>query len=499
MMKGRQMERQETMKRGCILAAVAALALLSWSAGTLADSLRNSTMGNVFIAQIDEDSQLNPYDYGRNPGYLFYDFAGNWNRFSANVTHETGTLKRPLDPRTIDDLFGQFAGRKQLGSRQVVWGQFRYDRFEQRDLFRSLELDPYNDPFFLTDTTSGNTTYYGPSIRVDYSLRLSSKVSFGAGLDYDISTGLKDYYTRPQIVHNYFKGNFGLIMQPTPKWILGLIARPIRLQNRTEFDKTDEGFDNLIKRYAGDEIYEIRTFESYTIRELLWGVEFDMQNFYVTDRVKVGTILTYGLSQNKIKYNVSFPEEIGFWQDRSYGLKFLARYTPAGSPLVLGLSGEASNGEGWAKRPRFDNVLLFDNPIKLRSIGAGASYAFNSLGLVLTGEYVLNGYKIEADDFGANEFPKVDITQNIGRLGAEYRAFNVYSIRAGVEVTDYPIDRWLKLPANMTRYRFTGGLGYNLHFWSIEAEFGYETSVRDGLDGERRDLSGILWFTRSEE
>jgi hypothetical protein len=493
------MNRDDMMKRACALAAVAALALLSGSAGARADYLRNSTMGNVFIAQIDEDSQLNPYDYGRNPAYLFWDFQGDYNRFAADFSHESGTLKRPLDPKMIDDVNGAFMGRKKLGNNQVVWGSFTYDRFEQRDMYRAIEFDPYNDPFYLTDTTTGNTTYYGPSIKVDYTLRLNSKVAIGGGLDYDISTGLKDYFTRPQIVHNYFKGNIGVIVQPVPKWTVGVIARPIRLQNRTEFDKTDEGFDNLIKRYAGDKIYEIRTFESYTIRELLWGVEFDLQNFYTTDRVKVGTIFTYGLSQNRIKYNLSFPEEIGFWQDQSYGFKFLARYTPAGTPLVLGLSGEATNGEGWAKRPRFDNVLLFNNPTKLRSIGAGASYTFASLGLVLTGEYVLNGWKIEADDFGATEFPKVDITQNIGRLGAEYRAFNVYSIRAGVEVTDYPIDRWLKLPANMTQYRFTGGLAYNVHFWTIEGELGYERSVKDNTNGDRSDLSGILWFTRSME
>ena len=487
------------MKKALVFAAAAALALVAWSAGTFADSLRNSTMGNVFIAQVDEDSQLNPYDYGRNPGYLFYDFAGAWNRFAATFSHETGTLKRPLDPRTLDDLFGAFIGQRKLSANQVVWGSFRYDRLQQRDMYRSIEFDPYNDPFYLTDTTIGNTTYYGPSIKVDYALRLSPKFTIGAGLDYDISTGLKDYYTRPQIVHNFFRGNFGVIVEPIPQWLFGFMVRPIRLQNRTEFQKTDEGFDNLIKRYAGAGIYEIRTFESYTIRELLWGIELDMQNFYMTDRVKVGTIFTYGLTQNKIKYNISFPEEIGFFQDQTYGLKFLARYTPAGSALVLGLAGEASNGAAWAKRPRFDNVLLFDNPVKLRSIGAGASYAFNSIGLVLTGEYVLSGYRIEADDFGANKFPKVDITQNIGRLGAEYRAFNVYSIRGGVEVTDFPIDRWLQLPANMTRYRFTGGLGYNVHLWSIEAEFGYERSVKDGFDGERSELSGILWFTRSED
>jgi hypothetical protein len=497
-MKRRSMKKRRMMRSRYVTGVMIAVATLSWGVCVFADGLRNSTMGNCSIAQIDEDNQLNPYDYGRNPAYLIYDFTSAWNRFVLDVDRTTGTLKRPYDALTVDDLYGGFVGQKRLASQQVAWGSFRYERFEQRDLSRAIELDPYNDPFFLTDTTTGDFTYYGPSTSVDYSIRLTPRLSFGAGFDYDISTGLKDYYTRPQIIHNYFRGNIGFLVTPANRWLVGLIARPIRLQNRTEFDKTDEGFDNLIRRYSGDGIYEIRTFQSYTIRELLWGVELDLQNFYMGDIFSVGSILSYELNQSKIKYNLTFPEETGLWQDESYGFKFLARYTPRETPFVLGLSGELSNGDGWAKRPRFNDVLLFDNPSKLRSVGAGASYAMRDVGLVVTAEYVLNGYTIEANDYGANYFVKRDITQNVGRVGVEYKAYNVYSLRGGVEVTDYPLDRWLKLPPNMTRYRFTAGFGYGWHLWNIEGEFRYDRSVSDVLDGERRDLSGILWFTRSE-
>jgi len=490
------MKRQRTIRGQFAFAMI--LVLLSWGAIAHADSLRSSTMGNCFIAQIDEDSGLNPYDYGRNPAYLIYDFTGAWNRFILSFDHTTGDLKRPYDAGTVQDVYAGFVGQKKLSDRQVAWGSFRYGQLRQEKLTRAIEIDPYNDPFYLTDTTTADITYYGPSMKVDYSLRISPKLSFGAGFDYDISTGLKDYYTRPQIIHNYFKGSIGFLYQPGPKWRIGVIGRPIRMQNRTEFDKTDEGFDNLIRRYSGDGIYEIRTFQGYTIRELLWGGEFDVQGFYSGERLTVGTIATYCMAQNKIKYNLTYPEETGFWQDQSWGVKLLARYAAPGSPLVLGLSGEMSKGAAWAKRPRFDDVLLYDNPTRLGSVGAGASYSFRDLGLVVSSEYVLNAYNIEADDYGANKFPKVDITQNIGRLGIEYSAYNVYAVRAGIEVTDYPIDRWLKLPPNMTRYRATCGLGYTWHFWNIEGEFRYDRSTKEGFDGERRDLSGVLWFTRSQ-
>jgi hypothetical protein len=165
---------------------------------------------------------------------------------------------------------------------------------------------------------------------------------------------------------------------------------------------------------------------------------------------------------------------------------------------MVGLTGEALNGDGWARRPEFVNLLLYDNPIKLRSLGAGASYLVRRLGLTLSGDYVLNAYDIEVDDFGANSFEHRIFTQNIGRFGLEYSAYNVFAVRGGVEVTDYLVDRFLKLPANTDRYRFTAGGSYSWHLWQIEAQLLYARNTREDDDRTRRDLSGIVWFTRSE-
>jgi len=463
----------------------------------IADEIRISTLGNCSIALVDRDNQLNPYDFGRNPAYLLSDFEEAWMRFSVSVAEEHGDLRRPYDPHLVNRGFMAFEGRKRLSDRQATAGSFHYEKLRQREQWHSLELDQYNDPFYLTDLTTGDITYWGPAMSADYSLRLSSKAAIGAGFDYEISTGLKDHYTRPQVEHNYARGNIGLLVQPRGAWHLGLIVRPMRLQNRTNFEKADEGYDNIIRRYSGDGIYEIRSFSSYTLNEIMTGVELGVQNFVLTDRVKVGTIFSYGYAENSIRYNLTFPEEVGYWQDETYDFRLLARYAPEGMPLIFGISGRSMKGDGWARRPRYDNVLLYDNPVRLRSAGAGANYLIRSIRLQISAEYICNAYNIEANDYGANSFRKQEFTQNVGRLGVEYAAYNVFSVRGGVEVTDYIVDRWLKLPANTDRYRVTAGGSYTWHMWQIEAQLLYARSTKESDDRERRDLSGILWFTRS--
>ncbi|MFA4947113.1 MAG: DUF6850 family outer membrane beta-barrel protein [Candidatus Krumholzibacteriia bacterium] len=492
------MERCFTVKSCCMLGAVSAILLAAWTPPARTDEIRTAAMGNCSIALEDRDNQLNPYDFGRNPAYLGSDFDRAWIRFLFSIDEQKGDLKRPFDPHLLNNAFVEFEGRKRLSDRQAAAGSFRYDRLWQREQWHSLELDQYNDPFYLTDLTTGDIKYWGPAVSVDYSLQLSPKAAIGAGFDYEISTGLKDYYTRPQIEHNYAMGNLGLILQPRKEWQLGFIMRPTRLQNRTTFDGTNENKDLTIRRYYGEGIYDIRSFNTYSMNEIMHGLEIGVQNFVTTDRVKVGTIFSYGYTENTILGKTSPPEEIGYWQDKTLDFNLIARYTPESVPLVLGVSGRSMNRDGWAKRPRFEDVILFDNPTQLRSVGAGASYTIQPAGLTVAVDYVLNSYDIEANDYGANNFRAQEFIQNIGRLGVEYAAYNVYSFRGGVEVTDYVADRWLKLPVNTDRYRFTAGGSYAWHLWQVDAMIVYGRDTQNDTDARRRDLGGIVWFTHLE-
>lgn len=492
------MERCCTVKTFGLVAAVSAVLLAAWAPPAKCDEIRTSAMGNCSIALEDPDNQINPYDYGRNPAYLGLDFERAWIRYAFSVSEQKGDLRRPYDPHLLNTTFAEFKGRKHLSDRQAVAGSFRYERLWQREQWHSLEIDPYNDPFYLTDLTTGDITHWGPLMSADYSLRLSPQASIGAGFDYGISTGLKDYYTKPQIEHNYARGSVGLLLQPRTEWHFGLIARPMRLQNRTSFDGTNENRDLIIHRYYGDGIYDIRTFSSYSMIEKMWGMGIDVQNFVTTDRVKVGTIFTYDYAENKLEGKTSPPEQIGYWQDKTLDFRFLARYTPENTPLVLGVNGRSMNVSGWANRPKFEGVVLFDNPIQLRSLGAGASYTIRPAGLTVAADYVLNSYDIEANDYGANDFRSQEFIQNVGKLGVEYAAYNVFSVRGGVEVTDYVADRWLKLPVNTDRYRFTAGGSYAWHLWQVDAMIAYGRDTQNDTDAGRRDLGGMVWLTHLE-
>lgn len=428
-MKREWMERRSTVRISSTIAVVLALLLAAWPRPAAADEIRTQAMGNCQIALEDGDNQVNPYDYGRNPAYLALDFERSWIKYIFSIDEKQGDLRRPYDAHLLNTTYVEFEGRIRLGERQAMSGSFRYERLWQREQWHSLEYDPYNDPFYLTDLTTGDITYWGPVMSADYSLRLSPKASIGAAFDYGISTGLKDYYTKPQVEHNYAKGSIGLLLTPRKEWDFGVIVRPMRLQNRTSFDGTNENRDLIIHRYYGDGIYDIRSFSSYSMTEKLTGIDVDVQNFVTTDRVKVGTIVSYSYAENNIEAKTSPPDQIGYWQDKKLDFSFLARYAPPGAPLTLGVNGRAMNVSGWANRPKFEGVVLFDNPIQLRSIGAGASWTMQPTGLTVAADYILNSYDIEANDYGANDFRSQEFIQNVGRLGVEYAAYNVFSIR----------------------------------------------------------------------
>ncbi|MBD3179905.1 MAG: hypothetical protein GF417_10045 [Candidatus Latescibacteria bacterium] len=480
--------------RGCLtVLAVALFALIFIPAR--GNELRLSTMGNCGIALYDQDNQINPFDYGYNPAYLLMDYQREWIRFTAGVQEESGDLKRKYDPYLTNNLFAGFSGIKRLGERHVTSGSVTYKRYNAREIYHSIEIDQYNDPFYLTDLTTGDFEYYGPSLLASYSLMLRDNLHIGAGLEYDISTGLKQEYTRPEIVHNYLKATLGMVYQHSSGYMFGLTLSPIRNRNRTNFDKTDEGYDNIINRYSGEGIYEVRSFSSKQISEVEWGGEVTVQNFYLGKHLKLGSILTYALHQTESRYDAFERALMSFWETERFDFRFLGRYTPEGLPLTLGLTGRVMSNDGWAKRPEYDDVLLYDNPYQMASIGGGFSYLIRRLNLTATADYIMNSYQIEANDYGASLFREAEVVQNIGRVGLEYSLYGLHSVRLGFEVIDYPIDRWLKLPANMDSYRVTGGFGYQFGYWNIEMELMYSDRTRDGISDSRQGLSGIMWFT----
>ena len=413
------------------------------------DGIRIESLANARLALEDRDNQINPYDFGRNSAWLHNDYEFRYLRFNTSLYETSGDLRREYDPNLVNNLFIGVEGNKQLSDRQTVKGYIDYQHLRDREVYRNLEMDQYNDPFYLNDQTTGDFDYYGPRTSIDWGIRLVEDLWLGAGLDYNLSTGLKQTYTRPEIVHNYAQAILGLAWKPAGKWVLGLAYRPTRNQNRTKFAKPDEGYDNVIQGYSGDEIYEVRAFSSYTIGEVTYAHNLDLQGFYMGDDFKAGLNVRGGFSETDVKYNASRQYPKGHWEENLIDAELRGRWTPAGKPLAVGFSAQYLMNDGWGVRPDYSDVLLYDNPYAMYSAGLGLSYWIRSIDLLLIGEYTARQYDIEVWDNGADLYRKADHLSQIARVAVEKNISNVYSFRAGYEYTDYPIDRWIKLPRNI--------------------------------------------------
>jgi hypothetical protein len=217
----------------------------------------------------------------------------------------------------------------------------------------------------------------------------------------------------------------------------------------------------------------------------------------MTERLQLGAVLKYGLHETVIDYGTTKREHHGFWQRTTYDLELISRYTPKGSPLTMGLRGRVMRDDGWAKRPEYDNVLLYDNPLRLESVGGGVTLRLPSGGPLLAAEYVMNHYQITVHDYGAQLHRSADVVQHVARLGMEYDLFGLHSLRAGVEAKDFLIDRQLLTPPNVDRYRFSGGFRYRTGYWDIETQLVYDYYTQSVHELERSGLGFIVWFSHN--
>jgi hypothetical protein len=228
---------------------------------------------------------------------------------------------------------------------------------------------------------------------------------------------------------------------------------------------------------------------------LSYGIESGLQVFLMTGPWQVGAKASYALEENDIHYGTTRRHHEGIWQNTKYKAEIVSRYTPSGSPLTLGVRGRVLREDGWAKRPQFDEVLLYDNPLNMESIGGGLTLRVPGTGLLLGSEYILNHYDVKVEDHGAQVYRRADVIQNVGRLGVEYDLFELHSLRAGAEIVDFVIDRQLVMPPNVDRYRFSAGFRYRTGYWDIESQFIYEYYTQSAADLDRNGVGVIVWFS----
>ncbi len=182
----------------------------TFSAGAQTTRVRTLSMGGLCLAVPDTDNQLNFYDFGGNPAGLQSDQKFRWMRVYLNADNHWGGYRRLYEPSDEQNYSLSFEGVKALNPRETFWGRITYSGDYPHGVYRSLEKQPYSKNFILTDTTTGNYWYNGPSIQTIYSRKLPQNFALGLRFNYKVQMGLKDVYTKVESIQREIFPGIGL-------------------------------------------------------------------------------------------------------------------------------------------------------------------------------------------------------------------------------------------------------------------------------------------------
>ncbi len=433
--------------------------------------VRLHSLGNTRLAILDEDNNLNLYDYGNNPAFLVYDEPDEWLKFYSNGGYYHSSLRRKYDPEMEQNLSFAFEGLKRLGQQQAIWGRVDYQFDRKFHVFRALEENPYNDPLLLADTTTGNFYNDGPAIQFRYHYQPFRKIGFGAEVNYVISSGIKKQYTRPRTIHRNFELKLAFAWHLHPNLILGGFVNGTFMQNQIELKRSWDGKDIYTLRYRSETVYRL-------------GIG-DYDRYINEDGVKLNLALQYfGLNkklQNLIQFNYlagnqKIADERGLlreadspWFKNGFHIQYNNRVLSG--RWVFGTELSFEQVEEWNEHPLLP-ILITENSLKVIKGGMGLSHQFSRILFVAEGRFRRSW--LDYDDYQANIHQKRKTNTYEMKIGLEYQLNNLYSLQFGLESSYFraPLVFYRILPDHSIQGISLGVIKSNSNY-EIEANFGY--------------------------
>ena len=461
-------------------------------------SIRSMAMGGMDLAVIDKENSFNPFYLGGNPSWMYESEKESWLKIVPSIINYSGDYRRIYTPQS-SSLYGmEFKGVKTLGTSGTFLGSTSYTYDNRKNVYRSLEYNPYaGESFFFTDTTNSDVTYDGPRVEFMYSWELLPNLFAGASASYSILKGLKKQYTYAETTLRQFGGNVGLTYKLMDNLVFGLNARLNDSQEKITSQDVNL-MDVEIFYYRGEthSIYKRSASEEEKLRTK--GNTFSSQVYWLPDEFsEVGLTADYSKSNINvlIPYSVSSTESYDEYQDgyssfNNYNLCLKGRYELKPS-LIAGLAFEYSNMSSWSEYVPKD-LLLWEWKIKRASVGFGMSYNFTQS---LLGGFEYRFSRVDADSSKYIDGRTASITSNdhLIKIGLEYLLFTNLKVQAGYNY-------------GLLGRDITGGgknVSYNIlsagaaidisDLWSIDALIGYSNLKPDNNSGlNRTGLTGLI-------
>ena len=135
---------------------------------------------------------LTGYALTGNPAAFIYE--GNIQAIRIGGDLRNMAYRRSYDPAASRDLNAEYATVRRIDDRSFFSTSITYNDYRQHDLFASMEKYFYDDYFSMTDSTTGDITYYGPQLHIMYNAEIMNNVFLGLQGDYGVERSLKDTF-----------------------------------------------------------------------------------------------------------------------------------------------------------------------------------------------------------------------------------------------------------------------------------------------------------------
>lgn len=391
-------------------------------------------MGEMTLVIEAQDNQLNLYDFGSNPAWLVVDQHRSWlcPFFQANVL--SGKFKRTYDPETTIDFNAYFEGVKVIDKNQVFWGLVDYHNLKLNHVYQAIDRDPYQEhPFRLADNTTGNIHYWGPTVSAKYSRNCyKQKLFWGASLDYQIETGLKDSFPQPRTIYRNIGLGTGFAYSLCDRLAIGSTFNYSHIREFIEVIPPSENELRtiLIIKFRGERIGTERfgSMERFTrTKNIKWGMQFHVKPF---DELESAFLVYYHIHDLDATESCANPVKDGTWKLRGYEIHWSNRLKIPNLPFQFGLSIDRKYFNDLAIHPEFD-VILGDDHLTENSFGLGIAYSPDSRPLIIGVEYHLRLADKDKRDYISSLAGSGNMDNNVVKVGAELGFLRNWKLRTG--------------------------------------------------------------------
>ena len=488
-------------KKLCLLNYIFLFAFLLFSSNLLSSDFRIKSMGQMKLIIEDKDNQLNLYDFGANPAWLLKDQNRTWLRpfFTSEIV--SGDFNRIYDPESSIDLNAFFEGVKIMDENQAFRGLVDYHNLSLNNLYQAIIRNPYADhPFRLADNTTGNINYWGPNVSAEYSRNLyQQKLLMGASLDYQIETGLKDYFPQSRTIYRYAGLKTGIAYFANDKLSFGTTFKYSHTQEFTECvpPSSNDPRSVIVMKFRGETVGSERIGSMERFTKTAHYQLAVQSNYKPVNFLETALSIQYNFEELDATESRSKPVKDGTWQLDGYELHWKNRLRMPNLPFRLGFSFDRIYFNDWAKHPRYD-ILLGDDHFSENRVGFGFAVEPQTLPFVVGMEMHFCFENMDKKDYVSQIIANGDVTGREFKFGAEARFLRDWGLRAGYIYRDKETNPVLlsfsKFLPNNHAHVFTCGLG--LHQTSMESEI-YAYLSRQKPDKNptnlNRDSLGILF------